>query len=301
MANDKTIEDITDKRIQEYLFHQKQLSAREAQIVSERTKVQAEMLQREKQLQREKEERENLFEKRERRLHDQQIKFEHELAKRQTENTELRVRLQAEIAQREIQLQDSERLLELEKVRYSEESRKRLESKSRDYVKDALDSLKKNEDQFQFFARFWGTLGALALIGGLGFFIWISAGAFESLPLMVSWPFVALASFKGLVGLALFVALSKYSYILSKSYMSESLKNSDRRHAINFGKFYLETYGSAAEWAQVKEAFEHWNIEGPNSFASKNDGQVDLTTLEMVATAVEKIKKALPAFTPPKD
>jgi hypothetical protein len=52
--------------------------------------------------------------------------------------------------------------------------------------------------------------------------------------------------------------------------MREALKNADRRHAINFGKFYLESYGAAAEWSQVKEAFEHWNITGENAFSPKN-------------------------------
>jgi hypothetical protein len=298
MANEKMLEELETARNREFLAHNRELTARERSMLAERAKVQRDLLEREKQLQREQQEREKLFEERERRLHEQQFKFEHELGRRQQENAELRARLQAEITQRETQLADAERLLALEKARYTEESRKRLESKSRDYVKDALDSLKKNEDQFQLFSRFWGILGAVSLIGGVGFFVWVSIGTFETLPATISWQLVALSAFKGLVGLALFAALSKYSYLFSMSYMSESLKNSDRRHAINFGKFYLETYGSAAEWTQVKEAFEHWNIEGPNSFAPAADGQIDLTALEKAATAVEKIKKALPITAP---
>lgn len=101
-------------------------------------------------------------------------------------------------------------------------------------------------------------------------------------------------AFKGVVGLALFAALSKYAYSLGNSYMREALKNGDRRHAINFGKFYLESYGAAADWGQIKEAFEHWNIEGANGFGKTDETQIDLTALEKVAITLEKIGKALP-------
>ena len=64
-------------------------------------------------------------------------------------------------------------------------------------------------------------------------------------------------------------------------------------HYINFGKFYLESYGAAAEWTQIKEAFEHWNITGSNAFSKTEENQLDVTALEKVATVIEKIGKAL--------
>lgn len=76
--------------------------------------------------------------------------------------------------------------------------------------------------------------------------------------------------------------------------MREALKNADRRHAINFGKFYLESYGAAADWTQIKEAFEHWNITGDNAFSKSEESKLDVTTLEKVATAIEKIVKSMP-------
>jgi hypothetical protein len=75
--------------------------------------------------------------------------------------------------------------------------------------------------------------------------------------------------------------------------MREALKNADRRHAINFGKFYLESYGAAADWTQIKEAFEHWNIAGENAFSKPENGKLDITTLEKAASAFEKIRDQL--------
>jgi hypothetical protein len=75
--------------------------------------------------------------------------------------------------------------------------------------------------------------------------------------------------------------------------MREALKNGDRRHAINFGKFYLESYGAAAEWSQIKEAFEHWNIAGNSSFGGEPSMPVDATALEKVVSVVmEKLAQS---------
>ena len=135
----------------------------------------------------------------------------------------------------------------------------------------------------------------VSLAGGLGFFGYVTISNFASIPNPVSWEFITFSVFKGLIVVALFVALAKYAFLFSNSYMRESLKNADRRHAINFGNFYLESYGGAAEWAQIKEAFEHWNIIGTNAFSKIDESQLDVTALEKVANTIEKIRKSLPA------
>lgn len=88
--------------------------------------------------------------------------------------------------------------------------------------------------------------------------------------------------------------LAKYAFLLGNSYMQEALKNADRRHAINFGKFYLESYGAAAEWSQVKEAFEHWNITGSNAFKRAEESMPDISALEKAVSLVERAGKVLP-------
>lgn len=103
---------------------------------------------------------------------------------------------------------------------------------------------------------------------------------------------------KGIIAVALLVGLAKYSFLFSSSYMQEALKNADRRHAINFGKFYLESYGAAADWAQVKEAFEHWNISGTNAFTRSDNYLPDVGSLEKAIALVERAGKALPKEKP---
>ncbi|MFJ7484279.1 TIR domain-containing protein [Bacillus thuringiensis] len=83
----------------------------------------------------------------------------------------------------------------------------------------------------------------------------------------------------GLVGfvlLALIISVARFLYLIGKSFMVESLRNSDRIHAISFGEFYLKAYGGAkADWNEIKDAFQHWNIDGGSSFNSQSANDFD--------------------------
>lgn len=283
-----------DLRERELLEYRKHIQEQEKQLEDYRAKLKNEQLTREKDLQKELEARERFFAEREKKLYERQREFEEHLLIRQNEAEELRARLEQEIVRRETELQETRRALQLEKELYKEESRKKIERTSKDYVSEALDLLGKKESDFHNRSKAWAAIGAASLIGGLVFFGYVTVTSFSVIPNPVTWEFITFALFKGLIAVALFAALAKYSLLFSNSYMREALKNADRRHAINFGKFYLESYGAAADWTQIKEAFEHWNITGENAFSKADDSKIDITVLEKIAAAVEKIGKSLP-------
>jgi hypothetical protein len=82
-------------------------------------------------------------------------------------------------------------------------------------------------------------------------------------------------------------AVARLAFVLGKSFMVESLRNGDRAHAISFGRFYLQAFGSRADWAEIKEAFQHWNIDSGSSFSSQSPSDVDPI---VVQAAVEIVK-----------
>jgi hypothetical protein len=282
-----------DHREKELLAFRENIREQEKQLEEYRAKLKNEQLAREKEFHKELEARERFFSEREKKLFDRQREFEEHLVMRQRETEELRLRLEEEIVRREAELQKTRYELQQEKERYNEESRKKIERTSKDYVSEALELLGKKESEFHNRSKAWGAIGAGALIGGLTFFGYVTIASFSSLPNPVTWEFIAFSVFKGLIAVVLFAALAKYSLLFSNSYMREALKNADRRHAINFGKFYLESYGAAADWAQIKEAFEHWNISGENAFSKPEDRKLDVTSLEKVASSIEKIGRSI--------
>jgi hypothetical protein len=284
------------------------LSARETELLSRRdlvrkqehelelyrARLKEEQLKREKELQKELEAREKFFAERERKLVERQRGFEEMWMHRQAETDALRDHLQKEIAKRESDLQRALLELQQEKDRYTEESRRKIERTSKDYVSDALDTLDRKERQFHVMSKLWAIVGAGALAAAIGFFGYVTLSSAIALPNPITWEFLAFSVFKGLVAVALLAGLAKYSFMFSNSYMQEALKNADRRHAINFGKFYLESYGSAADWTQVKEAFEHWNITGMNAFSRNESALPTVDALEKAVALVERTSKSLP-------
>lgn len=256
-----------------------------------RSRLKEEQIEREMELRKEFEERERYFVEREKKLVERQRNFEKHLQHREIEAQELRNRLQNELAIKESELKKASIELEQEKARLTEESRRKLEQTSQDYVADALDALNSKESQFHTISRIWSGIGAASLIVGVIFFVAVTFSiSLDSLK-DISWQFLIFAVFKGIITVGLLVGVAKYSFLFSSSYMQESLKNADRRHAINFGKFYLESYGATADWSEVKEAFEHWNITGSNAFSNREDVSLDNNTLDKAISLLEKAGK----------
>jgi len=89
-----------------------------------------------------------------------------------------------------------------------------------------------------------------------------------------------LAALKALLVIGLLGACAKYAFSLGKSYASEALKCSDRIHAIRFGEFYLRAFGEKTQWSELKEVFQHWNIDRSSSFSTLDASSFDPKFIE---------------------
>lgn len=256
------------------------IEQQERELDAYRSRLKEEQLEKERELRKEFEEREKYFIDRERKLIERQKDFEKHFHMREAEAAELRHRLENEVAQREADLKRAFIELQQEKERLTEEGRKKLEQTSRDYVADALEALGRKESKFHMISKVWSGIGAASLVSGFAFFVVVTFTTNIDGLNDITWPFLIFNLFKGLIAVGLLLGIAKYSYMFSSSYMQESLKNADRSHAINFGKFYLESYGATADWSEVKEAFEHWNITGSNAFSKRENVSMDADALE---------------------
>ncbi|MBF8224331.1 hypothetical protein [Halomonas sp. 328] len=263
-----------EKELQEQLAKQQAIiSQQEAQLNESRNRLKKEQIAREREFQKELEEREKLFDKRQESIFQRQKQMEEHYQQRIHETEALRYRLENELSEREAYIKRAQEELEQEKLKYSEESRKQIESKSQNYVNTALSALETRENRFHTISKIWSLAGALSIFLGIIFMIYTtlySADSYHS-SAEATWPYFVFVTFRGLIVVTLFAALARYAFVFSNSYMNESLKCSERRHAINFGKFYLEAFGANSNWSQIKEAFQHWNIGNRSIFSEKND------------------------------
>lgn len=179
-----------------------------------------------------------------------------------------------------------------EKKRTKHEQAEKLETSKTEFIKEAEERLNNKENSLKNSAIIWYGLGYAALIIGvlLAFFL-----IKESLAKDLATSSIVMLSIKGIIGVGLLVASSKYAFTLGKSYMNESLKNSDRLHAISFGKFYLQAYGDIVTPDDVKEVFQHWNIAKDSSFKDVGTQNFDPRIFESaieIASILSKPEKS---------
>ena len=160
----------------------------------------------------------------------------------------------------------------------------KIETNASKYVEDAMTRLRFRESRNKLIGNVWYSLGFISLLAGVIF------GAYgiteflsvEKITVDVQWTIVVILTIKTAVIIGLLITCSKYSFTLGKSYINEALKNADRSHAISFGKFYLDAYGSTAKWEDLKEAFQYWNINNESSFSKLDTNQYDPKFVELV-------------------
>jgi TIR domain len=168
--------------------------------------------------------------------------------------------------------------LEAAKEKKEEETARKIEANAATYVEEAINSQRIYERKNNLAGKMWYAIGFVALIIGIGFAllsILFRASQFN-------WLSLATVVVTNVIVIGFLGACSRYAFSLGKSYISESLKASDRIHVIAFGRFYLRAFGEKANWAELKEVFQHWNIDRSSAFSNLDASQIDPQILSLI-------------------
>jgi hypothetical protein len=152
------------------------------------------------------------------------------------------------------------------------EVRERVESTAAKFIETSLTELRKRESRYQIAAYSWYGLAYGSLAAGLGIAVWRASHLAGHL---TSWIDFAGFMAVGAIVLGLLVAVARFAFMLGKAFMVEALRNSDRIHAISFGEFYLHAFPDKLEWAELKDAFQHWNIDKGSAFLAQQSADFD--------------------------
>lgn len=168
----------------------------------------------------------------------------------------------------------------------------KIQNNAADYIRVAIDSLQKLEGRDRALSYLWYFMGFASLVFGISFALAGLTHASKQTGLATET--LILVSLKTIVVIGLLVACAKYAFSLGKSYSSESLKSSDRIHAIRFGEFYLRAFGDKIKWEELKEVFQHWNIDRNSSFSSLDTSHFDPKIIESLVDMMKtgNLKKA---------
>jgi hypothetical protein len=167
------------------------------------------------------------------------------------------------------------------------ETQERIERNAAEYVEETMTLLKSRERSNKLVAYTCQILGLMSLLVTTGFAFYFAERHAIPIGNGAQWPGVVYEGLRGILVIALLISISKYCFSLGKSYMNESLRNSDRIHAISFGKFYLQVFGERATWQEMKEAFQHWNIDTASSFLQLQSGDFDPRFVDTIASVVK--------------
>lgn len=159
----------------------------------------------------------------------------------------------------------------------------RIETKVPQFVTKAAADLDALRQKYERKATSWALTGmlimAIALIGVVSLTLYGLAYG----PATSSWSDFAFVTFKGLVIAALLGFWAKHAFSISSAYSHEAIKRSDRAHAINFGKLYLELYGNEVDRTEVVRVFENWNLETNTAFATVSEKGMETSVLTKFA------------------
>ncbi|HDL7600022.1 TPA: hypothetical protein PXO68_000593 [Yersinia enterocolitica] len=159
--------------------------------------------------------------------------------------------------------------------KHKKEIQEKVKTNVPDYVENATTKLTEKEVKLKKTATVWTWIGFSFLLLAVFFSILsITWGykEFTELPAeRITWMWIAFGLIKGACLLIILFGVAAYALNLSKAYMHESLKLSDRIHAINLGEVYLKIYGHSVSSQEFKDIFENWNISSNSAFHTNSE------------------------------
>jgi hypothetical protein len=150
----------------------------------------------------------------------------------------------------------------------------RVTSKADSYITTSISRLEKKERIYRGIAYLCYSLCCVSLITAIVYLL-LKSNLLLNSKLEITTSKQIQLGLLGFVILALMISISRFLFLIGKSFMVESLRNSDRIHAISFGEFYLKAFGDKADWNEIKEAFQHWNIDQGSTFITQSASEFD--------------------------
>jgi hypothetical protein len=154
-----------------------------------------------------------------------------------------------------------------------------------EYIGKAVAGQQRSEQDNKRAGRTWHFIGFAALLLGIAFVL----VSINLRPAGHDWMSLTATLVTNVIVIGFLGACSRYAFALGKSYISESLKASDRLHAIAFGEFYLNAFGGQATWNELKEVFQHWNIDRTSTFSGLDASQIDPQILALIGQFASSI------------
>lgn len=181
-----------------------------------------------------------------------------------------------------------------DKKRYDEDNNKKLQTISATFVNKVVVDLKLRETSFSKISFWWAIAGGVSLTIGLAFAAYAVYQTSLNISVNVPLSLLLYQTIKGALFVTISGILARYSFLLSRRYLDESLQVSDVIHNVSFGQLYIQSYGASAGWEQVKDAFAKWHHTKADSTEEENERsdkvKLDVSQITDLLEAVKELK-----------
>ncbi|AVF65947.1 TIR domain-containing protein [Vibrio sp. B513a] len=156
-----------------------------------------------------------------------------------------------------------------------------------DYIKSIISDLEIKQKNSKRTYYLWNVIGFLFLAGSAVYLL--SNVSFTSSP--VDMTSLVYSLIKTGLALSFTVACSRYSFLMSKIALDESMTLGERIHAISFGKIFIQMFSDEFTKDEMYKVFENWNTSPQNATERYKTDDYDPNLLKVFKELVESIKK----------
>ena len=167
----------------------------------------------------------------------------------------------------------------------TKELTKSIETDGYEYLDDTISDLEKQKERN--YRISWGCyiLSLIMLVAILVFaFFKFSKLAFAGMDISLYQTIVLCVEIVVLSIAA--VSISRFLFLLGKSFMVESLRNANRAHAIGLGKLYLKLYKGKFKWDELKDVLRNWNIDSGSAFMTLDAKDIEPVSLDNLSPSL---------------
>lgn len=165
-------------------------------------------------------------------------------------------------------------------------AQERIENSLKKHIETVINRLEIIEKRHKIYACILYTLSGIVLISTI-LIAWLVLKKTDFTN--IEFKELALVGFMYLFIAVLIVSFSKFLFSLAKSFMVESIRCSDRIHAISFGQFYIEAFDEKVTRDEIIKIFNTWNIDnGATLFRNQSVEEYDPKIQELISFFTKK-------------
>lgn len=178
--------------------------------------------------------------------------------------------------------------------RISSEQFARINNNIGDYVSNVEEDLKLDSCNFEKMSRILFGIGIILCLSSVivaFYFFYIGINNIFILGKVDKYYIIYLI-IKGGVSVSILFFLAYTCFLNAQRYSHESIRRKDIRHAVKFGKLFLQIYGDRVSPDEMKDVFKDWNISGKTAFSQmdKNKINISKSNIDYLLNKFEDIK-----------